>query len=136
MRGRKPVGPEVVEQLAGSQQARQRLRAVLETLAGTLRVQDACQRLDIGEARFHELRLAVLEGALAALEPRPAGRPPRGTATDTAGQVEALAQRVQTLEGELKTALLREEIALILPGQLGNREAEQKKTRPRRRKRS
>ena len=39
MRGRKPSGPAVVERLAGSALARQRLQVVLETLAGTCRVQ-------------------------------------------------------------------------------------------------
>ena len=63
MRGRRPAGPEYVEQLHGSDQARQRLRVVLETLAGRLRVQDACARLGIGEVRFHELRKTVLDGS-------------------------------------------------------------------------
>ena len=34
MRGRRPAGPEIVERLPGSEQARLRLRVVLETLAG------------------------------------------------------------------------------------------------------
>ena len=56
MRGRRPAGPEIVEQLPGSAKARLRLRVVLETLAGDLRVQQACQQLGIGPVRFHTLR--------------------------------------------------------------------------------
>jgi hypothetical protein len=76
MRGRRPAGPECVEHLAGSQQAKERLQVVLETLAGTCRVQEVCQRLGLSEPRFHQLRQQVLEAALERLEPRPAGRKP------------------------------------------------------------
>jgi len=105
MRGRRPAGPEIVEQLHGSAQARQRLRVVLETLAGRLRLQEACQQLGIGPVRFHTLRQAVLE---AALEPRPVGRPPRD---DDAA---ALAGPVEDMTAALEASRLREEVALIL----------------------
>lgn len=114
MRGRRPVGPEAVQRLNGSAQAKQRLQVVLETLAGTRRVQEACDILGIGEVRFNQLRLAVLEAGLAALEPRPAGRPPQ-TPAEAEQPLQELTQRVETLEGELQAARLREEIAVILP---------------------
>ena len=108
MRGRRPAGPEIVEQLPGSAQARLRLRVVLETLAGDLRVQQACQQLGIGPVRFHTLRQAVLEAALAALEPRPVGRPPRDDdAPAQPGQVE-------DMTAALEASRLREEVTLIL----------------------
>jgi hypothetical protein len=56
VRGRKPYGPSAVGRLAGSPQARERLRLVLETLAGTCRVQEACARLGLSEQRFDQLR--------------------------------------------------------------------------------
>jgi integrase len=126
MRGRRPAGPEIVEQLHGSPQARLRLRVVLETLAGRRRVQQACQLLGIGTVRFHALRQAVLEAALAALEPRPLGRPPRDAAAQPE-QAEALLGQVDALTVELEAAQLREEVALLLT----NREAapEKKTTR-------
>ena len=99
MRGRRPAGPEIVEQLHGSAQARQRLRVVLETLAGRLRLHEACQQLGIGPVRFHTLRQEVLEAALAALEPRPAA---------------ALAGQVEDMATALEASRLREEVALIL----------------------
>jgi hypothetical protein len=115
MRGRRPAGPEYVEQLAGSQVARQRLRVILETLAGHCRVTEACQQLGISEPRFHQLRAEVLQAALDRLEPRPAGRRPAATEVPSPEQVEALQARVEALEAELEAARLREEIALILP---------------------
>ena len=110
MRGRRPAGPEIVEQLHGSAQARQRLRVVLETLAGRLRLHEACQQLGIGPVRFHTLRQEVLEAALAALEPRPAGRPPR----DDPAPAAALAGQVEDMATALEASRLREEVALIL----------------------
>jgi len=113
MRGRRPAGPEIVEQLQGSVQARLRLRVVLETLAGRRRVQEACHLLGIGTVRFHALRQTVLEAALAALEPRPVGRPPRD-ATAEPEQVEALTGQVDALTAELEASRLREEVVLVL----------------------
>jgi hypothetical protein len=110
MRGRRPAGPEIVEQLQGSAQARLRLRVVLETLAGRLRVQEACQQLGVGTVRFHALRQAVLAAALAALEPRPAGRPPR----DGGAPAAAPAGPVEEMAAALEASRLREEVALIL----------------------
>ena len=56
MRGRTPAGPEYVDRLAGSEAAKERLKVVLETLAGACRVSAACARLGVCEQRFHQLR--------------------------------------------------------------------------------
>jgi hypothetical protein len=112
MRGRKPSGPAAVERLPGSPQARERLRVVLETLAGTCRIGEACARLGLSEQRFDQLRTQVLQAALDSLEPRPAGRPHRAA---PAADVTALEARIATLEIELRAAQVREEIALALP---------------------
>jgi len=112
MRGRKPSGPAAVGRLPGSPLARERLRVVLETLAGTCRVQEACRRLDLSEQRFDQLRARVLQAGLESLEPRPAGRPPRPA---PAAEVQALQARVAELEIELRAARVREEIAVALP---------------------
>jgi hypothetical protein len=101
-----------VERLPGSALARARLRAVLETLAGTCRVQDACARLGVSEQRFDQLRARVLQASLDSLEPRPAGRRPRPGPT---ADVAALQARVTALEVELHAARVRVEIALALP---------------------
>jgi len=112
MRGRHPSGPAYVARLQGSAQAKQRLEVVLRTLAGSLSVQQACAELDLSPARFGELRTQLLQAALASLEPRPVGRPQASTTPEPVAQLQA---RVQDLERQLHAALLREEVALILP---------------------
>src|SRR5262249_51657541 len=78
MRGRKPSGPAAVARLPGSRQARQRLRVVLETVAGTCRIGEACARLGLSEQRFDQLRTQVLQAGLDSLVPRPVGPPAGG----------------------------------------------------------
>jgi hypothetical protein len=114
MRGRRPSGPEYVEQLHGSSSAKERAKVVLETIAGTCRVQEACQRLGISEPRFEQLRTRMLQAAVDRLEPRAAGRPAR--------QLSPAEQRIRTLEAEVAAlhlnvtiAQVKEEIALTLP---------------------
>jgi hypothetical protein len=112
MRGRKPSGPAAVERLPGSALARERLRVVLETLAGTCRIPEACARLGLSEQRFDQLRRQVLQAGLDSLEPRRAGRRPRPV---PAADLAALQARIDALEIELRAAQVREEIALALP---------------------
>lgn len=114
MRGRRPVGPEYVDHLDGSETAKLRAKVILETMMGTCRVLEACQRLGISEQRFHQLREEMMEGALQALEPGHAGRPAR-TPTPAEVQVQTLEQQLLDKEFELRTAKAREEIALIMP---------------------
>jgi len=114
MRGRRPSGPNYVDHLAGSSLAKERLQVVLQTLAGTCRVQEACRRLGISEPRFHQLRLQVLEAALARLEPRAAGRPSQ-LPTPAEQERCGLEEQVAALQVELQAAQTREEIALVLP---------------------
>jgi hypothetical protein len=112
MRGRRPSGPEWAEQQDGSARARVRMRVILETLAGTMRKKDACAVLGIGPARFDAIRGAVIRAGIAALEPRPAGRPRRA---DRAPEVARLEARIAELEAELHAANVRAELADQLP---------------------
>ena len=114
MRGRYPSGPEFVDKLNGSATAKERLKVLLETLTRDRRIGDACDRLGVSEPRFDQIRIAGLQGALTALEPRPAGRPPRQTVTDEA-EAQRLHERIAQLEGQLQAALVRAEIAVTLP---------------------
>jgi hypothetical protein len=135
MRGRRPSGPEYVEALEGSALARQRLRVVLETLAGRCRVTEACERLGICEQRFHQIREEALQAAVAALEPRPAGRP--SAAASEPAPPQALQQQLEQLQVQLQASRLREEIALTLPQQAATSPAAtepEKKTRRRQKK--
>jgi hypothetical protein len=112
--GRKPLGPALVHNLEGSEQAKQRLEVILETIAGRLTIEQACQRLGIGEAMFHRLRTEVLEAGLARLEPRPMGRPRQPTTPEQRRSAD-LEQQLAQLESELKLAAVREEITRVMP---------------------
>lgn len=110
MRGRTPVGPELADRLAGSELARHRMYVILQTLTGEMRVKDACEELEICPQRFEALRAEAITAGIAALELKPAGRPPavrEGTSEEVAG----LKARVRRLEGELEAALVRAELA-------------------------
>jgi transposase-like protein len=129
MRGRRPAGPECVAQLAGSELAKERLQVVLQVLAGTCRVQEACRRLGISEPRFHQLRTQVLEAALERLEPRPAGRKPVPLSPEQVRLAE-LSDELAAKDVELRAAQARAEIALTLPRLAQDEPTPEKKTRP------
>lgn len=105
--GRKPSGPRIVERLEGSPLAKERLLVILQTIAKELTIDEACEKLGIGETRFHELRTAALQDTLTFLEPRQPGRPPQ----------DAPSEEVQSLVEEntdLREALHRRTIELEL----------------------
>jgi hypothetical protein len=114
MRGRYPSGPEFVRKLEGSEQAKQRLQVLLETLAGTCRVSEAYQRLNISEQRFDQIRIDALQAAVHGLEPRPTGRPAH-TPNEAELEVQHLKEQIVELEAQLKSALIRAELAVVLP---------------------
>ncbi len=128
MRGRRPAGPEYVTKLEGSAQSKERLRLILETLAGRLRLQEACAQLGISEIRFHQLREAALQAALARIEPRPAGRP-SGSSSPQEEQIRVLEEALLEKELALQEAQVREEVALILPHVVAGEAGPEKKTR-------
>ena len=134
MRGRPSLGAEIVEHLEGSDPAKQRLAAILRTLAGQLTVPQACVELGVGESRFHDLRNQVLQQALASLEPKPLGRPPQRP-SEAEGQLAELRQQTERLQADLRAAQIRQELALTLP-RLAHPPAEsgEKKRRSRRRR--
>lgn len=132
MRGRRPAGPSYVDHLQGSALAKERLKVVLETMAGTCRVQEACRRLGISEQRFHQLREEAMVGALAGLEPGTPGRRPH-TPSPAEEQVRDLEQQLADKDVELQAARVRAEIALALP-RVVQEPREEKKTRGRPRK--
>jgi hypothetical protein len=139
MRGRRPAGPNYVERLSGSPLAKERLRIILQTMAGELRLQDACDRLGVSPQRFHQLREEALSAALAGLEPGLPGRPAR-VPTPQDEQMRQLEAQLAAKDLEARTARAREEIALTLPRAASPLlPAPEKKTRrqrsPRRRRR-
>jgi hypothetical protein len=114
MRGRHAAGPEYAERLEGSELACHRMRVVLETIAGKKLVLDACAELQICQQRFEAIRQEALQAGVAALELRHAGRP-RKNATPADEDNTQLRQRVAELEAQLQAALIRAELATMLP---------------------
>lgn len=98
----------------GEDIAKERAKAVYETMAGTSRVQEVCERLGISEPRFEQLRKQVVDAALERLTPRRAGRPAR-TRSPELERIRALEAEVAELNVKLKAALVRAEIAVALP---------------------
>lgn len=114
MRGRRPAGPNFVDTLTGDAVAKERLRIVLETIAGQRRVGEACAQLGISEQRFDELRAEALQAAVSALEPKPLGRKPQAITTEES-EVAQLRARIAELEAQVQVAAVRAEVAAILP---------------------
>jgi hypothetical protein len=113
-RGRKPTGTNLVEHLEGSQRAKNRLKAILETLSGEQSIPEVCEELGIHESMFHRVRNAVLQTALDRLEPRPLGRPPQQPLPQDLRVAELEAENLR-LCMELKAAEVRRELAEKLP---------------------
>ena len=128
MRGRRPAGPEYVDQLDGTAQDKERVKAVLDTVYGRARLLEACDRIAVGESRFRQLREAALQGALEAIAPRPAGRP-RQTCSSEAERIRELEAALAEKELELHEAQVRAEVALVLPRVVEGQVGPGKKTR-------
>ena len=131
-RGRKPMGPQLVEHLEGSDAAKQRLQAILETLAADRTIPEACLATGVGESMFHRLRTEVLQAALNRLEPRPRGRPAKAV-TPEQRRIEELEEQIRELQAELQATQIRLELRQALP-QVAHRPAPPVKKTTRREK--
>ena len=114
MRGRKTAGPELVDRLPGDAGELQRLKTILETLAGQLSVQQAAARLGLSPQRIHTLRQQALQGARAALAPRRQGRP-RQTTSAEQERIDELQQELAHVQRQLAACPLVEELVECLP---------------------
>lgn len=112
--GRKPEGSKLVEGLEGSEVARARVGAILDCLTGRKNVEEASEELGIHQAMFFRLRTEALAGAIAALEPKPMGRPPKIVSAEEA-EIASLKMELKRMEVDLQAARIREEIALTMP---------------------
>ena len=128
-RGRKPKGAELVTNLEGSDAARERLKRIVDSLAGRATVAEVCAELGIGESRFHQLRTDALQAAVDRLEPRPAGRPTQPV-SPTDERVAELERQLRELRWELQACQIRLELAQALPGLVRRDAVVKKTTRP------
>lgn len=121
--GRAPRGVNIVEKYEASEQARDRLRAILETISGSRIVTEACESLGMSTSRFQEIRDMALQGALASLEPLPRGRPAKPVEAPPPELV-ALREEVVQVKRELVLARAEVELAHILALSPGKRREE------------
>jgi hypothetical protein len=112
--GRPPIGPSIVDHIDGPDEARKRVKLILEVLGGERSVDEACSELGISPARFYVLQTTMLTAAIEAFAPKPRGRPPQTISPDEL-RIEALMQRNLELEHELSLARVRGEIAMTMP---------------------
>lgn len=120
-RGRPGKGLEHIDGLEGGEVAKERQKAILETLLGERTVRDASKELGLSEARVRTLRTEALQTMLDSLEPRPPGRPPKEEEPIDPADVESLRRRVRELEFDLQVARTRTELALTMPHVLKDR---------------
>jgi hypothetical protein len=105
----------LVDGLEASEQARERGKVILSSLARECSVAAACRVLGMGRTRFQDLRKRMLRAALAALEERPAGRP-RVAVARTCRQAAQLRRRLALLEHELLCAQAELDVARSAAG--------------------
>ena len=113
---RPPTGPELVNRLNGSAGAKRRALVILETVTGSCSVEEAALALDCNTAYLHRLRDQLLDGMIAAAEPRTPGRKPEPPppATTMAALLAAANQRISDAEVALELERSRVELALVL----------------------
>ncbi|MFM2328884.1 MAG: hypothetical protein RLZZ494_987 [Pseudomonadota bacterium] len=113
---RPPTGPNLINRLNGSAGAKHRALVILETIAGTCSVEEGALALNCNTAYLHRLRDQLLDGMIAAAEPRTPGRKPAPPPTrDEQAAVLAVAQRRATdAEVALELERCRVELALVL----------------------
>jgi hypothetical protein len=121
---RPSLGPALVHTLPGSDDAKKKAEIVLSTLAGKP-IDEAASELGMDRSYVHVLRKQVLEGAIAAAEPRKSGPKPVGLGFENLADAEAEILRLRKENAEqaralkdaeiaAELALMKEEIALVL----------------------
>ena len=110
------VGADLVDDLGGTEEARARLKTILEQMNGEVTVDEACAELDVARSTYFELRQRALSAAVIGLAPKPRGRPATRADSEEADQdLAALKEQYEREFTELQMANLRQELRLIFP---------------------
>lgn len=125
-RGRPVKGPEKIDSLEGSADAKRRLQVIMQSLSGELSLAEACDELGMEKSAFYRMRDKALSGALSSLEPKEAGRPRSPEPTEQQHYIAELEAQTQELRIALEAAQIREELAIAMPQVLVSRQHEEK----------
>ncbi len=133
--GRPTSGPDLVDGLEGSQEAKRKMKIFLQTLEGTRTIGEASELLEINEAMVHRLRGRAMEAAIRDLEAKPIGRPRRlgGGADRVAelqGEIAKLRSEKAALERKLQGVELKDRLLTAIPGLQGKVRGGSKKGSP------
>jgi len=130
-RGRPPQGPDLVDKLQDcSELARLRLKVILQTIAGSIKIDDACATLGVERSAFNKLRAEFVTDAVHLLEPQKPGRKKK-VVTQEQIENERLRKENDRLSFELQAQQLREEIGILMPHLIqASSSAGRKKKRP------
>jgi transposase-like protein len=113
MRGRYPLGLEVLDRAEGSAEAKKRARLIAGTISGAYRMHEVCAELGISQQRFQQLRHKMARIMVGSQERRAPGRKRRALSAE-AQRIAELEAEIAALRQAVLTAQTREEIALIL----------------------
>jgi hypothetical protein len=127
MAGRKPEGSQHARKYKGSQEGKKRLEVILKTLAGEMKVEEACRILGIKEALFHRLRTRGVVAMGEALE-RKAGGPPKKETEISQEEFEKVKRENLQLKLHIRGQQIREEMAILMPEVIKKARESQKKT--------
>lgn len=125
---RRTSAKRLIENVEGETAIKLQLQAILDVLSGKRTVSDACAELGVSEATFHRMKDKVLTGAVEALVPKAAGRPPK--ADDPPDDVKELKRQLLMARIELEASRIREEIALVAPHLLKRPDEKKSPKRP------
>jgi hypothetical protein len=114
--------------MEGDEEAKKRLKVILETLSGSKTIDEAAAELGIKAAMFHRLRYEWLEESMKLLLPKPLGRPRRRVAVESA-ELERARKEIESIRDELKKAHVREELSVALPPVMTRGRETEKKTK-------
>ena len=107
-------GADIADNQDGSDLAKAKLKAILQTLSGEKSIPEVCQELGIGDAMFHKLRSRFLEEAVSLLEPRRPGPKPHEESPEEQ-ELRILREKVKELSIKLECSRIQTEVALTMP---------------------
>ena len=109
--GRPPDGLQHINRLEGPRELKKRMRWIYASMMNECTVEEACEALGIGPARFHQLRNRVLQSGLDGLALGKPGRPKKPKPDEElVSKIKSLERQVTDLKLELYTADLRRDL--------------------------